>query len=111
MSHRAEANSAPGGDPWEDILTLSREMLDHARRADWGEVSALQTRRFARIRRFLDGPRSPAELDRLRAEVSTLVDLDAEVTCLAARARHELTEMLRRLQQGKAARRAYGTRG
>ena len=95
---------------WGRIMELSREMLGCAKRTDWGAVAALQERRTDLIHHFFATAPESADLERLRSMVFDLLDIDAEVTNLVQRARDEIGEGLRRLHQGKAARKAYGRR-
>jgi hypothetical protein len=89
-------------------MALSREMRNAANMGHWGDVSQLQNRRAALIRQYFAATPPAAELDEIRPLVSELLDLDAEVTGLAERARKEVAEGLQLMRQGKAARKAYG---
>ena len=95
---------------WGRIMELSREMLGCAKRTDWDGVACLQQRRADLIHQVFATARAGVDLERLRSMALDLLDVDAEVTSLVERARDEIGEELRRLHQGKAARKAYGRR-
>jgi hypothetical protein len=89
-------------------MALTRDMLAGARRGEWERVAEIQDQRFGLIRRYFGAAREAADLDAIKPQVSALLEMDAEVASRGEHARQQIAQGLQQLQQGKAARKAYG---
>jgi hypothetical protein len=100
----------------DEISTLTREMLDAAKRQEWETVSAMEFRRrtlFARAfseheQRTEGRPESAEQLGQL---IRNVLDLDHELIQLGKAGRRDLADALGRLRDGHRVREAYGKTG
>jgi hypothetical protein len=98
----------PDASAWGRVMKLTRGMLQGARDGRWEQVGTLQDERFGLIRQFFAADPPPAELERIRPQVSALLDMDEQVAALGRRERARLGDDLQQIRRGRAGRKAYG---
>lgn len=91
----------------QQLLTLSRIMLEKAREGSWNEVSALETQRSESIRRFFLAPVQRVYADAVAAAIHAIMTIDRDIMALGMLKKVDLAQTLQTMEQGKKAIKAY----
>jgi len=106
-----DLDSARGGrdvqEAWTEIRRLARELLQHARNREWETVGEIRARREELIHRFFEKRVAESEADIVREGILAVLESDKEVTALMRQARSNAAADLKKLQSGRAAKKAY----
>ena len=91
----------------EQILQMSQTMLTLAEQDEWEQVTGLQMERQQMMEQAL--PLDPAltNSDSAAAQIKKILGLDQQITELARAQQKEIGQVLGKLNQGRAATRAY----
>lgn len=92
---------------WTEIRRLARELLQHARNQNWEAVGEVRGRREELIHRFFEKPVAALEAGVVREGILAVLEADEEVTALARQARSNAAADMKKLQSGRAAKKAY----
>jgi hypothetical protein len=96
-------------DDLQKLISLSRAMLQQAQSASWDEVSKLEAIRRELINTFFLTP-IKAELNRTVSEgISSIIAIDQDIMALGIAEKLELEQVLRQIEQGKKAVKAYSS--
>ncbi|MGR8999897.1 MAG: flagellar protein FliT [Gammaproteobacteria bacterium] len=91
----------------QDLITLSRVLLEKAGAQAWDEVADLQSQREEQLNRFFSDPVKPDQADAVSAGIQAIMAINQELMVLASQAKAELGDALLKLDQGKKAVKAY----
>jgi flagellar protein FliT len=97
---------------YEQVLALTRDMLDAARRSDWDALVQRERERALLVDRLRehdpDPARDPADRERKRAIILEIVQGDEQIQALTQDWMHELREVLGSLSTEQRLSRTYG---
>ena len=92
-----------------DLLrTLTRDLLNSARRGDWDTATHLETQRRPLLYRVF-GEVAPGSHVQHQTLLHEILDVDREIMRLAQQHREELGGLLRQVGHGRVALKAYGS--
>lgn len=91
----------------QQLLTISRIMLEKAREGAWNEVSSLETQRSESIRQFFLVPVQQVYADAVAAAIQAIMTIDRDIMALGVLKKVDLAQTLQTLEQGKRAIKAY----
>ena len=91
----------------QQLLSLSRAMLEKAREESWDEVFVLETERNELIRLFFSEPVQQADAEAVAAGIQAIMAIDRDIMALGALKRLDLAQTLQAMEQGKKAVKAY----
>lgn len=89
------------------IILISREMLEQARTASWDAVSHLEAQRRELLRAFFIEPIQEELAGTVSEGIKSVIAIDEDIMALARAEKHELEQILRQIDQGKKAIKAY----
>lgn len=89
------------------LLGLSQQMLSLARQGEWENVNEIQAERQRIIEKEFPLSPGPTEAGDVAREIQAILDLDRELLELAGTQQKEIGQTLGKLNQGRAATRAY----
>jgi len=91
----------------QQLISLSRKMLEQAHSSAWDELAKLEAKRSKLLSVFILAP-VPAELASTVSEgIRSILAIDHEIIELGQAERLELEQVLRQIDQGKKAVKAY----
>jgi hypothetical protein len=91
----------------QQLISLSRTMLEKARGESWDDVFVLEAERSELIRLFFLEPIQQADMDIVSAGIQSIMAVDSDLIKLGALKRFELAQTLQTMDQGKKAVKAY----
>ena len=91
----------------QQLLSLSRTMLEKAREESWDDVFVLEAERSELIRLFFLEPVQQAHADAVAAGIQAMIAIDQDTMALGALTRFDLAQTLQTMDQGKKAVKAY----
>jgi hypothetical protein len=91
----------------QQLISLSRTMLEKARGESWDDVFVLEAERSELIRLFFLEPIQQADMDTVSAGIQSIMAVDSDLIKLGALKRFELAQTLQTMDQGKKAVKAY----
>ena len=91
----------------QQLISLSRTMLEKAREESWDDVFALEAERSELIRLFFLEPIQQAYTDAVAAGIQSMMAIDRDIMALGALKRLDLAQTLQNMDQGKKAVKAY----
>ena len=91
----------------QQLISLSRTMLEKAREESWDEVFVLEAERSELIRLFFLEPIQQADAVAAVAGIQSIMAIDRDLMRLGALKRFELAQTLQTMDQGKKAVKAY----
>ena len=91
----------------QQLLSLSRLMLEKAREEVWDEVFVLEAERSESIKFFFAEPIRPENSEAVGAAIQTILARDRDTMALGSLAKLDLAQALHTIEQGKKAVRAY----
>ena len=89
----------------QQLISLSRIMLEKAREESWDDVFALEVERSELIRLFFLEPVQQA--DAVAAGIQEMMAIDRDIMALGSLKRRDLAQTLQTMDQGKKAVKAY----
>ncbi len=93
----------------QQLLTLSRIMLEKAREEAWDEVSALEAQRSESIRLFFLAPVQQAYAEAVATAIQAIMTIDRDIMALGMLKKIDLAQALQTMEQGKRAIKAYAS--
>ena len=91
----------------QQLISLSRAMLEKAREESWDEVFVLEATRSKLIRLFFLEPIRQADANAVAAGIKSIMAIDQDTMALGALKRFDLAQTLQTMDQGKKAVKAY----
>ena len=91
----------------QQLVSLSRTMLEKAREEFWDDVFVLEAERSELIRLFFLEPVQPVYADAVTAAIQSMMAMDHDTMALGALKRFDLAQTLQTMDQGKKAVKAY----
>jgi hypothetical protein len=91
----------------EQLLLLSRTMLDLAKSGLWDEVVALQTERIELFSQLFRTPPLSKQASSVIEGIKVILTLDKELIALGVEEKEQLQDVLLHIEQGKKAVKAY----
>jgi len=91
----------------QQLISLSRAMLEKAREESWDEVFVLEAERGTLIRLFFLEPVQQAYANAVAAGIKSIMAIDQDTMALGALKRFDLAQTLQTMDQGKKAVKAY----
>lgn len=91
----------------QDLMSLSRKMLEKAREKSWDDVIVLEAERSKQIRLFFLERVQQEHVAAVKAAAELMISMDNEITELGELKRLDLAQALQNLGQGKKAVKAY----
>lgn len=91
----------------QQLIDLSRTMLEKAREESWDDVFVLETERSELIRLFFSEPVRQEYADTVAAGIQTIMAIDRDIMALGSLKKLDLAQALQALDQGKKAIKAY----
>ena len=92
---------------WVSVLSVTQEMLDAARTADWPTLEKLEQQRHALIRNYFATLRMEHEPDKIASQIKTLREFDEQIMEYCTAGRDAVSSELHDLHRGKKAGQAY----
>jgi len=91
----------------QQLISLSRAMLEKAREESWDEVFVLEATRSKLIGLFFLEPIRQADANAVAAGIKSIMAIDQDTMALGALKRFDLAQTLQTMDQGKKAVKAY----
>ena len=91
----------------QQLIALSRTMLEKAREESWDDVFVLEAARNELIGLFFLEPIQQAYADAVAAGIQSIIAIDHDLIALGVLKRLELAQILQTMDQGKKAVKAY----
>ena len=91
----------------QQLIALSRTMLEKAREESWDEVFVLEATRSKLIGLFFLEPIRQADANAVAAGIKSIMAIDQDTMALGALKRFDLAQTLQTMDQGKKAVKAY----
>jgi len=92
----------------QQLIAMSRTMLDKAKEESWDEVFVLEEKRRELIGAFFSEPAQPAAYSEIVSDgIQAIMAIDHDIMALGAAKRLALAEELQKVDQGKKAVKAY----
>jgi hypothetical protein len=93
----------------QQLVSLSQSMLEKARSDCWDDVCVLETDRNELIKIFFLEPIQQAHMAAIAANIQSIIAIDQDLISLGLQKKLELAEILRTMEQGKKAVKAYSS--
>ncbi|MGR9106096.1 MAG: flagellar protein FliT [Gammaproteobacteria bacterium] len=97
-------------DDFQKIISISENMLEHARQELWDEVTIFERERKQLLAEFFSKPVNVRNPD-LSSGIRMILEKDREIVRLGAAKREKLRNALQKFNQGKEAIEAYSAVG
>jgi hypothetical protein len=91
----------------QQLIYLSRTMLEKAQGESWDDVFVLEAERSDLLRLFFLEPIQQADADAVLAGIQSVMAMDSDLAKLGALKRFELARTLQTMDQGKKAVKSY----
>jgi hypothetical protein len=91
----------------QQLISLSRTMLEKAREESWDDVFVLEAERNELIRLFFLEPIGQSYADTVAVGIQSMMAIDRDIMALGALKRLDLAQTLQAMAQGKKAVKAY----
>jgi hypothetical protein len=91
----------------DQLISLSRTMLEKAREESWDDVVILEAKRNELIKLFFIEPIEPTNADTVAGGIQSMISINTDIIALGELKRFDLTQALQNLDQGKKAVKAY----
>ncbi len=91
----------------QQLISLSRMMLEKAREESWDDVFALEAERSELISLFFSEPIQQAEADAVAVGIQEIMAIDRDIMALGTLKKLDLAQTLQAMNQGKKAVKAY----
>jgi hypothetical protein len=91
----------------QQLISITREMLEQAQSASWDEVSKLEAERRELLRMFFMAPIQDEFVGTVSEGIRSIIAFDEDIMELGRTEKHALEQVLRQIDQGKKAIKAY----
>jgi hypothetical protein len=91
----------------QQLISLSRTMLEKAREESWDEVFALEAARSELIPLFFSAPVQQDYAAAVAAGIQSIMAIDRDIMALGILKKLDLAQTLKKMDQGKKAVKAY----
>lgn len=91
----------------EQVLDLSKTMLEQAGRGEWEKIAEMERQRREDMMAALKAPLQEQESQQVHDSLQQLVELNGELTAMVQRARSDSAEQFNSLRDGRRATSAY----
>jgi hypothetical protein len=91
----------------QQLIALSRTMLEKAREESWDDVFVLETERSELIRLFFLEPVQQEYAEAVAAGIQAMMAIDRDIMALGSLKKLDLAQTLQAIEQGKKAVKAY----
>jgi hypothetical protein len=91
----------------QQVMAISRTMLEKAREESWDDVRVLEAERSELIRLFFSEPVQQEYAEAVAAGIQSIMVIDRDIMALGALKRLDLAQTLQAMDQGKKAVKAY----
>jgi hypothetical protein len=91
----------------QQIILITRKMLEQAQSASWDEVSKLEAERRSLLHMFFMFPILDELVGTVSEGIRSITAIDENIMELGRAEKHELEQVLRQIDQGKKAIKAY----
>ncbi|WP_340121039.1 flagellar protein FliT [Methylobacter svalbardensis] len=91
----------------QQLILLSRMMLEKAREESWEEVFVLEAERSELIELFFSEPVQQENAEAVGIGIQAIIAIDRDTMALGSLARLDLAQALHQMEQGKKAVKAY----
>jgi len=91
----------------QQVMAISRTMLEKAREESWDDVFVLEAERSELIRLFFSEPVQQEYAEAVAAGIQSIMVIDRDIMALGALKRLDLAQALQAMDQGKKAVKAY----
>lgn len=91
----------------QQLISLSQDMLEKARKELWDDAIALEEERRERLRRFFSEPVQDEYSETVVAGIELILSIDGNLMELGALRKFDLAQALQGMDQGKKAVKAY----
>lgn len=93
----------------QQLILLSRMMLEKAREEVWDEVFVLEAERSELIELFFSEPVQQENAEAVRIGIQSIIAIDRDTMALGSLAKLDLVQILQKMEQGKKAVKAYNS--
>ncbi|MDP1774112.1 MAG: flagellar protein FliT [Methylobacter sp.] len=93
----------------QQLVALSRTMLEKAREDSWDDVVDLEAERSGLIEAFFSEPVQQEYAETVEAGIRSIIAIDIDIMELGAQKKIDLVGILQKMDQGKKAVLAYGS--
>ncbi len=93
----------------QQLIALSRTMLEKAQADSWDDVVDLETERTGLIETFFLEPVQQEYAEMVEVGIRTIIDIDMDIMELGALKKLDIIDILKKMEQGKKAVLAYGS--
>jgi len=93
----------------QQLIALSRTMLEKAQADSWDDVVDLETERTGLIETFFLEPVQQEYAEEVNAGIQAIIAMDIEIMELGVIKKLDLVGILQKMEQGKKAVQAYGS--
>jgi hypothetical protein len=93
----------------QQLVALSRTMLEKAREDSWDDVVDLEAERSGLIEAFFLEPVQQEYAETVEAGIRSIIAIDIDIMELGAQKKIDLVGILQKMDQGKKAVLAYGS--
>ena len=93
----------------QQLIALSRTMLEKALKGSWDEVVDLEAERTGLIELFFLEPVQQEYAEEVNAGIEAIIAMDIEIMELGSLKKLNLVDILQKMEQGKKAVQAYGS--
>ena len=112
MLHVMTSSSLPagrqgGGDLFEEILLLSRKMLEEINAEDWEAMLVLEGRRQKMLQAYFSEPVSREEAERVADGIREMLDIDQSLMQKSRKMLETISGSLKNFKNGSSAVSAY----
>lgn len=91
----------------QQLISITRKMLEQAQSASWDEVSKLEAERSELLRVFFMAPIQDEFVVTVSEGIRLMIAFDEDIMELGRAEKHALEQILRQIDQGKKAIKAY----
>jgi len=91
----------------QQLISLSRTMLEKAREESWDDVFVLEAERSELLGLFFLEPVQQADADAVAAGIQSMLAINRDTMALGALKKFDLAQTLQTMDQGKKAVKAY----
>ena len=92
---------------WNDIISLTAQMLEKAQAEEWESVQQLSAERQTKFEAFFSTEVSPNDAPTIAAGIEQIQSIDKELTMIAGKERDQVASNLSDISKGKKATTAY----
>lgn len=91
----------------QQVLDLSRNMVEQAGRGEWEKIAEMERQRRTDMMAALQAPLQEDETQEVRTTLEQLMQLNGQLTAIVQQARNDSVEQFNSLREGRDAAKAY----